>query len=144
MLVVNYCVLCLYSFARQETSCEQEDFFPRDCYVKANDNYVTLPVLTCLKRLIRIHTIFTVYVFLYLLLYILYLTLNTHTHHPMQGYHPQYSNRPDYKRNGKPVNLTNFVKTSASHINDIIIYWNRVDILYPQVGADLVYAFSLH
>ena len=56
-----------------------------------------------------------------------------HTHTHTQGYVPQYSHRPDYKRNGKPVDITTFVRESPSHINDVILYWNP-DMLYPQVS----------
>ncbi len=31
-------------FCRQETSCEQEDYYPRSCYLKVNDQYCPLPV----------------------------------------------------------------------------------------------------
>ena len=33
---------------------------------------------------------------------------------------------------GKPVDITNFIKTSASHTNDVVLYWHQ-DIMYPQV-----------
>lgn len=49
-----------------------------------------------------------------------------------QGYHPQLSTRPDYKRNGSPVNITNYVKTSAAQANEVVIFWAH-DILYPMV-----------
>ena len=49
-----------------------------------------------------------------------------------QGYHPQLSIRPDYKRNGNPVNITNYVKTSAAQANEVVIFWAH-DILYPMV-----------
>ena len=51
---------------------------------------------------------------------------------PAQGYHPQLSTRPDYKRSGNPVNITNYVKTSAAQANEIVIFWAH-DILYPMV-----------
>ncbi|XP_064390989.1 E3 SUMO-protein ligase PIAS2-like isoform X4 [Halichondria panicea] len=86
----DYSNQVIVRFARQETSCEQEDFYPKQCYIKVNDNYVEIP-----------------------------------------GYAPQYSHRPDYKRMGKPVDITNFIKTSASHTNDVVLYWHQ-DIMYPQ------------
>ena len=49
-----------------------------------------------------------------------------------QGYHPQLSTRPDYKRSGNPVNITNYVKTSAAQANEVVIFWAH-DILYPMV-----------
>ena len=51
-----------------------------------------------------------------------------------QGYHPHLSTRPDYKRSGSPVNITNYVKTSAAQPNDVVIYWGH-DILYPMVSV---------
>lgn len=53
-------------------------------------------------------------------------------YHYLQGYNPHMSLRPDYKRLGSPVNITNLVKTSASDSNDVVFYWIN-DILYPQV-----------
>jgi len=61
-----------------------------------------------------------------------------------QGYHPHLSTRPDYKRSGSPVNITNYVKTSAAQPNDVVIYWGH-DILYPMgfcVCIDLVHGLS--
>ena len=52
--------------------------------------------------------------------------------HMPQGYHPHLSTRPDYKRSGSPINITNYVKTSAAQANDVVIYWGH-DILYPMV-----------
>lgn len=49
----------------------------------------------------------------------------------MQGYNPQLSVRPDYKRTGAPVNITSCLKFSASQGNDLLFYWTD-DIHYPQ------------
>jgi len=35
---------CTCRFARRETSCEQEDFYPKECYVKVNGKFITIPV----------------------------------------------------------------------------------------------------
>ena len=50
----------------------------------------------------------------------------------IQGYHPHLSTRPDYKRTGQPVNITNFVKTSPTEINEVTIFW-APDFMLPQV-----------
>ena len=54
----------------------------------------------------------------------------------IQGYHPHLSTRPDYKRTGQPVNITNFVKTSPTEINEVTIFWA------PDFMLPLVYTYT--
>lgn len=39
----TYGIQVLLRFARKESSCEQEDFYPMQCYVKVNSTYCTIP-----------------------------------------------------------------------------------------------------
>ncbi|CAI8021121.1 E3 SUMO-protein ligase PIAS3 [Geodia barretti] len=85
----TYQTQVLVRFCLQETTCDQNDYYPKQCYVNVNSH-------NC----------------------------------PIAGYHPHLSTRPDYKRTGQPVNITNFVKTSPTEINEVTIFW-APDFMLP-------------
>jgi hypothetical protein len=94
----TYQTQILVRFCLQETTCDQNDYYPKQCYVKVNGH-------SC----------------------------------PIPGYHPHLSTRPEYKRNGQPVNITNFVKTSPTEMNEVTVFW-APDFMLPQgycVGIEI-------
>ena len=36
--------MCMFRFCRQETSCEQDDFYPKHCHIRVNNQYCPLQV----------------------------------------------------------------------------------------------------
>jgi len=40
----TYQTQVLLRFCRQETSCYQDDYYPKQCYVKVNGQYCPIPV----------------------------------------------------------------------------------------------------
>ena len=65
-----------------------------------------------------------------------HLLMHTHTHtHTLthtHTYQSQAHNRPEQLRKSNPLDITQYIKTTAAQTNDITVMWHH-DILHPQV-----------
>ena len=124
----------------QETTCDQNDYYPKQCYLKVNGHNCPIPVSLSLYLSLSFWMCIDFSPLSPSLSslspspssIVLLFNLSPSLPLSLQGYHPHLSTRPDYKRNGQPVNVTNYVKTSPAEINEVVIYWAH-DIMMPQV-----------
>ena len=145
----------LFRFCKKETSCDQEDFFPGNCFITINNQTCPIPVSDIIPIIVKFSTFCPLLSLSSLSLSLslsrsplfpsLYPTLPLPLSPSLspKGYNPNFSMRPEYKRNGKPINITTYVHTSPAIVNTLCLTWNR-DIIHSQVSQTITISITIH